>query len=84
MQENGGSFTIKSLKNLTYLERCIKESMRLYPVGPILSRITGEDVKLRMYLIKSFVICVFSNIFSNMFSNYKYVIKYKSLYRVFQ
>jgi len=82
MEENGGPFTIKSLKNLTYLERCIKETLRLYPVAFIASRITGEDVKLRTYLIKSLVISVFSNTFSNMFSNkfnnYKYVIKYKS------
>jgi len=47
MQENGESFTIKSLRNLTYLERCIKEALRLYPPGFIISRITGEDVKLR-------------------------------------
>jgi len=82
MQESGRSFTIKSLKNLTYLEKCIKETMRLYPVVPFISRIIGEDVKLRTYLIKSLVISVFSNtfsnMFSNMFSNYKYVIKYKN------
>jgi len=68
MQENGGSFTIKSLRNLTYLERCIKEAMRLYPSAFIISRIAGEDVKLRTYLIKSFVICVLV-ILSNLFSN---------------
>jgi len=50
MQENGGKFTIKSLKDLSYLDRCIKESLRLYPSGYFISRVTGEDVKLRTHL----------------------------------
>jgi len=65
IQENGGLFCIKSLKKLRYLERCIKESMRLYPSAPFISRVIGEDVKLRTYLIKSFIICVFNNTFNN-------------------
>jgi len=54
IQENGGLFCIKSLKKLKYLERCIKESMRLYPATPFISRVTCKDTKLRTYLIKSF------------------------------
>jgi len=50
IKENEGKFTTKSLECLPYLEMCIKEIMRLYPPGFLLSRVTGEDVKLRMHL----------------------------------
>ncbi|XP_011635751.1 cytochrome P450 4C1-like [Pogonomyrmex barbatus] len=51
MHESGGRFTMQSLQNLSYLERCIKETMRLYPVVYFISRVTSEDVKLQSYLI---------------------------------
>ena len=47
MKENGGKLTMKSLQNLSYLERCLKESLRLYPVAFCIFRKTTEDVKLR-------------------------------------
>jgi len=50
MQGNGGKFTTKSLKDLSYLDRCIKESLRLYPSAFLISRVIGEDVKLRTHL----------------------------------
>lgn len=53
MQENGGKLTITALQNLPYLERCLKETMRLYPSVPYISRILSEDVKLQSYLIPS-------------------------------
>lgn len=34
------------LSKLDYLEMCIKETMRLFPVGPFLGRQNVEDVKL--------------------------------------
>ncbi|XP_011705501.1 PREDICTED: cytochrome P450 4C1-like, partial [Wasmannia auropunctata] len=46
MQENQGKLTMKSLQNLSYLERCIKESLRLYPSVYFISRVILEDVKL--------------------------------------
>ncbi|XP_011704884.1 PREDICTED: cytochrome P450 4g15-like, partial [Wasmannia auropunctata] len=46
MQENGGKFTMKSFQSLSYLDRCIKEAIRLYPSGFVISRLTEEDVKL--------------------------------------
>ncbi|EFN72810.1 Cytochrome P450 4C1 [Camponotus floridanus] len=47
MQENGGKLTMKSLQNLSYLDRCLREALRLYPSVFIISRNTAEDVKLR-------------------------------------
>lgn len=35
--------TIHKLSELKYLERCIKESLRLYPSVPFISRILDED-----------------------------------------
>jgi len=51
LQENGEKFTMKLLQGLSYLERCIKEALRLYPSVYLISRITGEDVKLQSYLV---------------------------------
>ncbi|KAG4069559.1 hypothetical protein HA402_006925 [Bradysia odoriphaga] len=34
------------MAKLVYLEMCVKESMRLFPVGPFMGRQTTEDVKL--------------------------------------
>lgn len=35
--------TIKILNDMKYLERCIKESLRLYPTVPFISRVLDED-----------------------------------------
>ncbi|XP_071573442.1 cytochrome P450 4C1-like [Temnothorax nylanderi] len=50
-QENGKKFNIKLLQNLTYLNRCIKETLRLYPSVFLISRVAGKDVKLQSYLV---------------------------------
>jgi len=47
MQENGGKLTMSSLQNLLYLDRCLKETLRLYPSVFLISRKAAEDVKLR-------------------------------------
>ncbi|XP_011872735.1 PREDICTED: cytochrome P450 4C1-like, partial [Vollenhovia emeryi] len=51
LQKNGEKFTMKLLQELPYLERCIKESLRLYPSAHLISRNTGEDVELSSYLV---------------------------------
>ncbi|KAL6420611.1 hypothetical protein ACFW04_014644 [Cataglyphis niger] len=49
MQENGGKLTMKLLQNLSYLERCLKEALRLYPSVFSILRNIKEDVKLHSY-----------------------------------
>uniref|UniRef100_UPI003B6372B6 uncharacterized LOC105567836 n=1 Tax=Vollenhovia emeryi TaxID=411798 RepID=UPI003B6372B6 len=51
MQENQGKLTMKSLQGLSYLERCIKEALRLYPSVFFISRVVNEEVQLKSYLI---------------------------------
>ncbi|XP_076671545.1 cytochrome P450 4C1 [Andrena cerasifolii] len=51
MQENDGKITLSSLQSLSYLERCIKESLRLYPSVPFISRLPETDVKLSNYIV---------------------------------
>ncbi|XP_071653024.1 cytochrome P450 4C1-like isoform X2 [Temnothorax longispinosus] len=51
LQENGEKFTMKLLQDLPYLDRCIKEGLRLYPSVFLISRITAEDVKLQSYVV---------------------------------
>ncbi|XP_025262035.1 cytochrome P450 4C1 isoform X2 [Camponotus floridanus] len=51
MQENEGKLNMSLLQNLSYLERCIKEALRLYPSGFLISRSPGEDVKLQSYVV---------------------------------
>ncbi|XP_011705377.1 PREDICTED: probable cytochrome P450 4aa1, partial [Wasmannia auropunctata] len=51
MQKHEGKITMKSLQQLSYLERCIKEGMRLYPVASLIARDTAEDVKLQSYVV---------------------------------
>ncbi|XP_032666496.1 cytochrome P450 4C1-like [Odontomachus brunneus] len=47
MKECEGKLTMTSLQNLSYLERCLKESLRLYPSVHSIARIIADDVKLR-------------------------------------
>ncbi|XP_011172816.2 cytochrome P450 4C1 isoform X2 [Solenopsis invicta] len=54
MQQNQGKLTMKSLQDLQYLERCIQETLRLYPSVLLMARITSEDTQLRYTFIKYF------------------------------
>ncbi|KAL6416388.1 hypothetical protein ACFW04_013528 [Cataglyphis niger] len=51
MQESGEKLTMRSLQNLSYLERCLKEALRLYPSVFVISRNVEEDVKLHSHVI---------------------------------
>ncbi|XP_026831300.1 cytochrome P450 4C1-like isoform X2 [Ooceraea biroi] len=51
MEENGGKLTMTALQNLPYLERCLKETMRLYPSVYLITRKLAEDVMLQSYLV---------------------------------
>ncbi|KAF5287034.1 hypothetical protein FQA39_LY16148 [Lamprigera yunnana] len=45
------SITVESLNDMKYLEQCIKESLRLYPSVPLISKKLSEDVKLDNYVL---------------------------------
>ncbi|GAB1862848.1 Cytochrome P450 4C1 [Camponotus japonicus] len=51
MQENGGKLNMRSLQNLSYLDRCLKEALRLYPSAVLISRKPRNDVKLQSYIV---------------------------------
>jgi cytochrome P450 family 4 len=38
--------TIEDTTKLVYLEQCIRETLRLYPIGPLLLRQLQDDVKI--------------------------------------
>ncbi|EZA46631.1 Cytochrome P450 4C1 [Ooceraea biroi] len=59
MDENGGKLTMTALQNLPYLERCLKETMRLYPSVYLITRKLQEDVMLREQLIKNHTLYIF-------------------------
>ncbi|XP_020293989.1 probable cytochrome P450 4aa1 isoform X2 [Pseudomyrmex gracilis] len=43
--------TMADLKEMNYLDMCIKESLRLYPSVPIFARTVSQDVKIGKYVI---------------------------------
>nr|XP_050855936.1 cytochrome P450 4C1-like [Vespula vulgaris] len=57
MQQNDGKLTIPMIQEFSYLERCIKESLRLYPSVHTIARYMFNDMQLKNYLIPSNTIC---------------------------
>ncbi|KAI4503552.1 hypothetical protein M0802_000955 [Mischocyttarus mexicanus] len=49
--------TISALTNFSYLERCIKESLRLYPSVHLIFRHLSKDMKLENYLVPAGTVC---------------------------
>jgi len=47
MLKNNGILTMTALNSMPYLERCLKESLRLYPSAPNIVRIASTDIKIR-------------------------------------
>lgn len=43
---NSATLTMKSLKKMRYLEMCIKETLRLYPIIPLIARCLTENIKI--------------------------------------
>ncbi|GAB0099406.1 hypothetical protein DMENIID0001_152620 [Sergentomyia squamirostris] len=46
LDENNGEYSYESLKKMKSLERCMHESMRIYPPAPALVRICTKDYKI--------------------------------------
>ncbi|XP_039312577.1 cytochrome P450 4C1 isoform X1 [Solenopsis invicta] len=53
MEANGGKLTMSMLNDMPYLERCLKESLRLYPSVPLISRVLTKDEQIQSYLVPS-------------------------------
>jgi cytochrome P450 len=47
------AMTMEKLNKLTYLDRCIKEALRLYPSAAFMGRMVYEEVQLSMFLLIS-------------------------------
>ncbi|NP_001291531.1 cytochrome P450 4C1-like precursor [Solenopsis invicta] len=70
MQENQGKLNMKSLQDLQYLERCIKEALRLYPSVYFISRITSEETELKTYLIPAGTLVILNFYITHRDSNF--------------
>lgn len=45
--------TMKDIREMRYLEQCIKETLRLYPSVPLIARKLSEDIRCNKYTIPS-------------------------------
>lgn len=51
LPEKDSELTVQNMKNMPYLRACIKESIRLNPLGPGTMRQTNQDLELDGYKI---------------------------------
>ncbi|OXU20676.1 hypothetical protein TSAR_002401 [Trichomalopsis sarcophagae] len=51
LTESNGEIGTLEIQKLHYLERCIKESLRIFPPASALSRTVKEDIKLKNYVV---------------------------------
>lgn len=51
--ECGDQMTLNELRQMKYLEQCISESLRLYPVLPLIGRSLSEDIELGGFVVPS-------------------------------
>lgn len=56
IQKHEGELTIIASQYSTYLERCLNESLRLYPSAYFVGRKLEEDLNLRELLILNIII----------------------------
>ncbi|CAK1540092.1 unnamed protein product [Leptosia nina] len=57
LTDSDGYASVEDLASMNYLERCIKETMRLYPPVPFISRKLTETVKLSNYQVPKGTMC---------------------------
>lgn len=50
LDKNGGNFDASTSQEFSYLDRCIKEALRLYPPVATILRYTPEDLQLSKYI----------------------------------
>ncbi|KAJ8687068.1 hypothetical protein QAD02_022862 [Eretmocerus hayati] len=51
IDQNGGLLTYAEIQKMDYLERCVKESLRLFPSAPLIGRSLIQDIQLKNHLI---------------------------------
>lgn len=51
--ECGDAITLNELRQMKYLEQCVSESLRLYPVLPLIGRSLREDLEIGDFVVPS-------------------------------
>lgn len=50
-----GSIEYQDLSNLNYIECCLYEVLRLFPIGPIVARKVDDNIEIGMFKILPFI-----------------------------